>query len=306
MNISEIQSLISVVDSGSFTIAAKQLHISQSTVSFHIRQLEEKLDMKLLDRSRRGKITLTPGGKIVYRHGKIVLNEISSIKSNLEKIQKGSVGDLMVAASYTSYTYILPKAFRLFLQTHPEIRLSTQTGFGPQVYEAVKTKQAELGIVWAPVSSMFSAHHLCDEPFWVVAHSRHPLSRKSHITPGELNKYPIVVNSRGSSTRKCTEQHFQKLGVTIRYPLEYSTPAATKESVLAGLGIGVLAASVVRNEIAEGKLCRLPVEGFALRRQLLLIHLLEHELSSQAKLFKDFLLKWMQPRHKEANRFAWK
>ena len=134
---------------GSFTLAAKDLFLTQSAVSHTIKALESDLGMRLLDRVGR-RVLLTQAGEQFLRHTEKILREMAAARAGLEALTKRGHGRLRVGASTTACQYILPTVLREFRQSYPQCVIRIEPGANGQPWELLRGGHIDLAIVLEP------------------------------------------------------------------------------------------------------------------------------------------------------------
>ncbi len=140
-----------LAQTGSFTKAAKQLHLTQSAVSHSIKALEEDLGCSLISRLGR-KVHLTQSGEIFLTSAERMIRQMQSVCSEIEGLGKWGVGRLRIGAGTTACQYILPTMIREFRETFPECQLSVNPDDAKELFELLRVNEIDLALTLVPDS----------------------------------------------------------------------------------------------------------------------------------------------------------
>ncbi len=274
----------------SFTSAAKELHLSQPTVSMQVAKLAGTLGLELLEPVGRG-VRLTAQGRRVHEAATDILSRVEGLSELAQELRGEVSGDLRIA-TVTSATYFLPHILGDFLHRYPQVEPFLSVTNRAQVIERLRTGADDIIIMGrAPQELDVVAHPFLDNPLVVVAPPDHPLKEKRGIPLKRLAQGRFLMRERGSGTRLAVESLFAEHGLSVRPTMELGSAEAIKQAVLAGLGMSVLPRQTVEREAETGALGILDVEHFPLMRQWFAVHLKRRRLSLVARKFLEYLLK---------------
>lgn len=274
----------------SYTRAAEALYLSQAAVSQQIKTLELSLGLRLFARSGRG-IILTPEGQEMLHHADRLLTllaETAPIVNEIHTLERGSV---LVGASSSAGTYIVPPLLSAFHARYPRIHITLTVANRRSIEEQLLTHQVDLAVMGLiEQQNRFVAEFLMSYELVVVAPPSHRLAGRSALRLQGLQQEMFLLREQGSGTRLTTEQHLAHANVFLQNSLELGSIEAIKEGVVAGLGISILSRESVALEVASGDLAILDVQGFPLKRQWYIVHLKGRRLSQAATAFQQFLM----------------
>src|SRR4051794_3819436 len=145
----QLRAFSTLARTGSFTLAAKQLFLSQSAVSHSMKALEQEVGCRLLDRMGK-KVLLTQAGETLLHHAERILQEMSTARSALEQLGKWGRGRLRLGASTTACQYILPAVLRDFKKEFPTTLISIEPGDTGKALELLRSNRIDLGIMLEP------------------------------------------------------------------------------------------------------------------------------------------------------------
>jgi DNA-binding transcriptional LysR family regulator len=141
-----MESLIYLVDEGSFSRAAKRVFLTQPSLTKHIKNLEEAVNAKIVNRENMG-ISLTPEGKILYDYARRILKLRDEAKEKILRIKENESGNIFVSASTIPATYILPHLLNKFKKFFPDIRAYIQANDSEETLGMILNNQAEIGLI---------------------------------------------------------------------------------------------------------------------------------------------------------------
>lgn len=297
----QLRTFKTVADLNSFSLAAQRLKLSQPSVSYQVKELEEALGLPLLDRLGK-RVQLTEAGSLLYSYARRVLDTLDEATVALEEMRGIQRGSLRVGASTTVGIYLLPAALGAFKKLHPGLVIALEIGSRARVQEQVLSNELDLAVV-GPASKdpeLAIIPFLSDE-LVVVAPAGHPLAGKRRLTLKDLADQPFIMREATSGSRWSLEKEARKAGAKLRVAMELGSNGAIKHAVESGLGLAVISRYAAALEFSSGRLVELDVKGFPIRRDWHIVHLRRRRLPGAVAEFIEFLQKgrW-QPRGRRA------
>ena len=289
MNLHLLRIFASLAKAGTFSEAARSLYISQPAVSKGIQQLERELGVQLLDRTSR-RVALTEAGQLLYEYAGRIFATEKAAESGLAELQGLERGQLLIGASQTIGTYLLPPALGTFHQRYPKLRLHLEITNTQQVIESLRQTPLGLAYVEGPISG-----DDLDVTVWrqdqlvVIAPPDHPLVRRRSVTFEMLAAEPYLQREMGSGTGEIAASVFGERHSAPNIALILGSNQAIKQAVIAGLGISIVSEATIALEKAAGTLAIINVRDLKLSRPLYCVSILGRPLSRAATAFHELL-----------------
>jgi len=255
-----------VVRLGGFSAAARNLDLTQSSVSQTIAALEADVGQPLFDRSSR-KLRLTEAGEALRSHTHHVLEALDQTRAALQQLDQIVTGMLALGATDTLATHLLPPVFSAFRREHPGVELHLDNRTSPAIAEKVAARELDLGVVSLPLPRGSSAVEaltqvpLVEQRDVVIVPRGHVLEKKKQVRLQELSRFPLVLLDRTTASRAWLDRHFALLKLSPRVAMEMSSLEVLKRLVELDFGVSVVPELAVRAEIAAKKLVALPLVG---------------------------------------------
>jgi len=293
----QLRTFKAVADLKSFSLAAGKLGLSQPSVSYQVKELEEAVGLPLLDRLGK-RVQLTEAGTVLYSYARRTLDVLDEAALALEEMRGIKRGRLRVGASTTVGIYLLPAALGAFKKLHPGLVISLEIGTRIQVQEQVLRNELDLAVVGPAMKDpeLTSAPFMSDE-LVVLAPAGHPLAAKRGLGLKDLAGEPFVMREPASGSRWSLEKAARKAGAKLKVAMELGSNGAIKHAVESGLGLAVISRYASALELSSGRLVELQVAGFPIRRDWHIVHLRRRRLPASVLAFIDFLKKdgWREP-----------
>ena len=264
MEFDQLRALLSVVEHGSFTLAAEALGVSQSTVSFHIKALEAAAGARLLDRSREG-VTPTAAGVTALQYAERIVGLRRELEHALSAEAEGLRGSVVIAASTIPGEYLLPPLLAALRRTHPGVDVTISVSDSSEALESLIAGRCDIAVV----GTRPGARRLAVTPFAddeVIAVGRPDAEGVDATDPSILCKVPLVLRPETSGTRATVASLLAKYPPQGARVVVGSTEAA-KRCALAGLGLAFVSRHAVRGELSRGDLVEVPLSALPVRRK---------------------------------------
>ncbi len=275
---------------GSFTRAAKELHLTQPTVSMQIKKLTGAVGLPLFEQLGK-RIHLTEAGREVYQYSCAISHQLEEMASVLANLKGLTGGKLRISVASTA-NYFVPNLLAAFYHRHPDVTVSLDITNREALLRQLNENTVDLVVMGQPPTETdLEAGAFMDNPLVVVAPPKHPLAKERHIPLARLQSEVFLVREPGSGTRIAMERFFSGRDIRLTTGMEVGSNEAIKQSVQAGLGLGLLSRDTLEQELSLGRLVILDVAEFPILRHWYIVHRSGKRLSPVAQAFKDFLLK---------------
>jgi LysR family transcriptional regulator, transcriptional activator of the cysJI operon len=258
MQLESLRMFVDVVETGSFSRAAQLNHVTQSAVSQQIRALETRYEQRLLSRSAR-QVTPTPAGERLFRGCKEILSRFSEVEQEIREQASEVSGTCTVSCIYTVGLHELHHVQKEMLRTHPKVNVRLNYRRSDQVYDDVILGAADLGLVAYPQARAgVDTLPFREDKLVVAMPPSHALASKAKVPMTAVIGLPFVAFDREAPTRKGIDKLFRDKGMELAPTMEMDNVETIKRAVELGLGITVLPAATVQQEIGSGTLVAKP------------------------------------------------
>ncbi|MCM2971442.1 LysR family transcriptional regulator [Larsenimonas suaedae] len=261
MDTQSLKAFVSVAQSGSFSQAAEQLHLTQPAVSKRIATLETQVGSRLFDRIGRT-ISLTEAGRTLLPRARQILVMFDDTQRALSNLNGGVQGNLVLATSHHIGLHRLPPLLKTFTRHHPGVKLDMRFLDSEKAYSGVLSGDLELGIV---TLAPHPDPSLVIEPVWVdqlrfVCAPDHPLAHRPVTHLSELAPFDAVLPGELTFTRGIVMQSFAREGLTVNVAMSTNYLETLKMMVSIGLGWSVMPESMITDELHVMTLDHPPIE----------------------------------------------
>src|ERR1700682_5573883 len=281
----QLRTFKTVADLNSFSHAAQQLKLSQPSVSYQVKELEEAIGLPLLDRLGK-RVQLTEAGSLLYAYAMRTLNVLDEASLALEEMRGIERGKLRVGASTTVGIYLLPAALGAFKKLHPGLVISLEIGTRARVQEQVLRNELDLAVVGPALKDPdLAILPFVSDELVVVAPASHKLKRRGRLTLKDFQGQPFVMREPASGSRSELDRAARKAGATLNVAMELGSNGAIKHAVESGLGLAVMSRYACVLELAGRRLVEVDVRGFPIRRDWHIVHLRRSKLPASVLAF---------------------
>jgi LysR family transcriptional regulator, transcriptional activator of the cysJI operon len=270
MNFRHLKIFTTVCDHPTMTSASKALYLSQPSVSQAITELEAYYGVRLFERLNH-RLYLTTAGERLRSYARHILNLEEQVKQELA--QQKEAGTLRLGASLTIGTYLLPKLVSTFHERMPDIEVFTMVDNTEVIEKLILEDHLDLGLVEGPVKSPYIMEKtIRDDDLVVICAPKHPLSKKKKVAISNLAELPFIIRESGSGTRAIFENAMQEAGLIWKNAGVYNNIEAIKQAVRANLGLAVVPRISIEQELKDGTIVQIKVNGFKLTRKFNFIY----------------------------------
>jgi DNA-binding transcriptional LysR family regulator len=267
VDLRQLEILRAVAQTGSFTSAGQELHLSQSAVSRQILLLEEELHEQLFLRLGR-KIRITPAGTTLLGLSQRMFEDLDRTRASILESQKNVSGTVRLVGGMTVCLYVFPALLKAFRREHPSVEVKLIPGPTPRLIRQLRAGTADLGLLTLPIDDP----HLVTVPVMreellLVTSPTHALARRKRVTPQDLVGQPFVLFEAGSNSRRAIEDFFVREQIAPKVVTETENVEIIKALVRAGLGLSIISYPSVAREVASGQFFCARITGQTLIRE---------------------------------------
>jgi len=274
----QLRILKAIAAEGSFKRAADSLYVSQPAVSLQVQNLERQLDVPLFDRGGR-RAQLTEAGCLLLSYGEKILTLCQETCRAIEDLQHLQGGTLVVGASQTTGTYLLPRMIGMFRQRYPDVTVQLHVHSTRRTAWSVANGQIDLAIIGGEIptelhESLQVLPYAEDELALILSNS-HPFAALETVQREDLYKLQFIALDSQSTIRKVLDQVLARYGIEtrrLRVEMELNSIEAIKNAVQAGLGAAFVSVSAIEKELQMQVLRQIKIEQVTVKRMLSVIY----------------------------------
>jgi len=272
-----------------YTRAAEELHLTQPAVSMQVKQLEESLGVALFEQLGK-RIHLTEAGTEVLGYARSVTQQLDELEGVLNRMKGLGGGRLRISVATTA-NYFIPTLLGTFSRRYPDVTVSLDVTNRETLLRQLAENTVDLVVMGQPPDEAdVEAEAFMDNPLVIVAPTDHPLAHKKKIPLTRLQEETFLVRESGSGTRIAMERFFNERKMKFKTGMEVGSNEAIKQSVQAGLGLGLLSRATIEQELTLKRLVELDVSDFPIMRHWYVVHRKGKRLSAAAEAFRKFVL----------------
>ncbi|MCL2761462.1 MAG: LysR family transcriptional regulator [Desulfuromonadales bacterium] len=248
MDIRQIQLFLEIVKQGSFTKAAKELHIVQPAVSIAMKKLEEELDLILFNRKDKG-IFLTTDGEVFLKHAEKIIREVKSAKSEMEELRGLEKGNVRIGISPMMSAYFFPQIIYDFSKEFPNLNITVLGQGSSQIQRMIQHDELDMGIIakGSHIEGLELKKFIREE---VVAccPPYHDFAKKKSITIEEFALQNLIFYIDGYSLREMFFEIFKKKGLEPKIKFETNLYSIVKSLIQKNLGVSIFLKMAIKEE----------------------------------------------------------
>ena len=272
MHIENFKIFSDLVESQSFSRAAKLNGITQSAVSQQLRAMEKHFDILIVDRSQK-QFCLTHEGSRLYDSARELLQQYDKLVSDLLEMKDIVSGTIHLSTIYSVGLHELPPYIKLFMQKFPAVNVRVEYRRSNMVYDDVIHRAVDLGLVAYPTRMrQLETIPFQEDKLIAVCSPKHELAGRNDLKIKELAHYCFVGFDQDIPTRKATDAIFRAEAIEIEPVMEFDNIETVKRAVEINAGIAILPSTTVLREAQQGLLCPIRLQGDNLTRPLAIIH----------------------------------
>ncbi len=284
----KLEVFLKLYETKSFSKTAKELFLSQPTVTIHIKDLEKYFGVRLFDRDTRNVIP-TRAGKIVYEYGKEMLRLYRQMEKELLPYKEIEGGLVEIGGSTIPGQYILPRIIKLFKEIYPKVVVYLKVSDTQGVVDGILRGEFDLGVVGAKLKQAeLTFEPCCDDEIVLIAPFHF---EKDEINLEDLYKIPLIKREEGSGTWKNVIQKLDERGIhpaKLNIVGEMGSTEAVKAAVKEGLGLSFVSRRAIELEASLGLIKEVKIKNFKINRKFYLVYYRNKKFSPVAERFLNF------------------
>jgi Transcriptional regulator len=244
----------------SFSRTANELHISQPAISIQIKNLEEELGFKLVERYGKT-IFLTKEGQVVYEYTKKIFELMNDMDSSLNILRGKMSGRIRVGASNTPGIYIIPQILGIFHQKHPDVILNLHIGNTQEIQDRLIRDELDFAIIGGEINmhKIVTVEKVVEDVMVLIASPLNVLSTCQYVDLNMLSGQQYVTHDESSQLYKDMKGIIQKFKLPFNVSMTLGSIDAIKRAVAANLGISIVPYTAAFKDIEEGSLKRIDI-----------------------------------------------
>jgi len=268
MNLHHLRYFLSVAQTGSFSKAAQDMHVTQPTVSSGIAELEKTLGVRLFNRGSRH-VELTMEGRTLVSYAMQVQDLISEVEDRLQRRDILPGEGFQFGAIDAAVTYLLPDILKTYMRDHPEVALSVQVAPSRYLVDDLLMNRSEFAMISLPFEHpRIETISIYNDAMPLVVGATHPFARRKSVALAEVVQEPLMLFHADSVSRKIVDERFAEAGLSPSVVMEMRSPEAMRKLVEVGVGISFLPRLAVRESLDSGALKIVRVQGVSFSREI--------------------------------------
>ena len=289
MQIENFKIFADLVETKSFSKAAKLNGITQSAVSQQARSMERNFKTLMIDRSQK-QFNLTREGQRIYEAAKEILHVYEKLESELQEMKKVISGTIRISTIYSIGLHELPPYIKKFLHDFPAVNVRVEYRRSNLVYEDILHNSVDFGLVAFPQK----VRQIENIPFRndrliLIAHPNHPLAKTGEVDIKALAGHKFIGFDPDIPTRKAVDQIFRDYKLEITPVMEFDHIETVKRAVEIDHGVAIVPQATVVQEVRQGTLATITFKGKEFTRPLAILHRKGRVLTPAMKKFIDTL-----------------
>ena len=289
MQIENFKIFADLVETKSFSKAAKLNGITQSAVSQQARSMERNFKTLMVDRSQK-QFNLTREGQCIYEAAKEILHVYEKLESELQEMKKVISGTIRISTIYSIGLHELPPYIKKFLHDYPSVNVRVEYRRSNLVYEDILHNAVDFGLVAFPQKiRQIEVIPFRNDRLILIAHPQHPLARAAEVDIKALAGHKFIGFDPDIPTRKAVDQIFRDHKLEITPVMEFDNIETVKRAVEIDHGVAIVPQATVVQEVRQGTLAVVGFKGKEFTRPLAILHRKGRVLTLAMRKFIDTL-----------------
>ena len=292
----QLRILHAISNEGSFKKAAEKLYISQPAVSLQVQNLERQLNIPLFYRDKR-KARLTETGQLLIKYCDRILSLCEETCRALDELHTLQSGVLIIGASQTTGTYLMPRLIGIFRHKYPQIAIELHVHSTRKISWGVANGNIDLAVVGGEIPQELQKGleviSYAEDELALILPLSHPLASKEYIQKEDLYRLRFIALNTQSTIRNVIENTLKQHGIDSSYfkiEMELNSIEAIKNAVNSGLGAAFVSVSAITKELELGMFHWAKIDGITINRTLSILLNPKRYYSNAAEIFKEELL----------------
>ncbi|MCC5805165.1 MAG: LysR family transcriptional regulator [Opitutales bacterium] len=285
MHIENFKIFSDLVESQSFSRAAKLNGVTQSAVSQQLRSMERHFNVLIVDRSQK-QFRLTREGQKLYDSAKDILYRYEKLVSELQEMRKIISGTIHISTIYSIGLHELPPYITRFLKDFPSVNVRVEYRRSNLVYDDIVHNAVDLGLVAYPQKvRQIEIIPFHEDRLVLICNPGHPFASRKNIELADIAAQKIIGFEQDIPTRRATDQVFREARLEADPVMEFDNIETVKRAVEIDAGVAIVPAATVDQEVKQGLLKLIPLKGKQFTRPLAIIHRKGRVLTPAMKKF---------------------
>ena len=292
INLKQLEAFVTTAEYSSFTKAAEELFLTQSTVSSHISALEKILNVRLIQRSARQRVSLTKEGELVYREAKDILDRCQSLQ---ELKRRNQQNQLVIGASSVPGQCLMPEIMGDYLGICPDCHYVQLRGDSIRIHQYLAQGKANLGFVGIATNPQeYHYHPVAEDRLVLITANKEPYQtyQRNGMSGLALLDKPMILREESSGTRQEMERYLLNIQIppkNLNVIAQIDNPEAIRSSVSRGLGVSIMSVLAAREYLLSGRLLAFELGDQGAFRKIYLTWRKDAMLSPAEEKFRDYV-----------------
>ena len=299
--LNQLQIFLKITETLSVTKAAEELHLTQPAVSIQLKNFQDQFDNPLTEVVGR-KIYITDFGKEIAQSAESILQQVAAINYKAHTHKGQLAGRLKLSAVSTGMS-VMPFFLSPFMKQHKDVELIMDVTNRGRVIESLEKNAVDFSLISIlPKALVVEKLDLLENKLFLVGNGKERF-KKTPYSKLILKELPLIFREKGSGTREVMENFLERSRLDVIQKMELTSNDAVKQAVMADLGYSIMPLIGIKNELQNGHLQIIPVNGLPVKNVWRLIWLKGKKHSPVATAFLQHVKKEKEQIGQE--RFAW-
>lgn len=287
ITLKQLRGFTAVMQNGSISGAAKQLHLTSPAVSLQLRELERSAGIPLFERTKNG-MKPTTGGKVVLDFAVEIRSALIACSESLDELSGIDRGEVSVGVVSTA-RYFAPTVLAAFNKLNPGVKLQLQVGNRETTIAKLENFELDFAVTGLPPSHFeVNSEYIGKHPQIIIASPEHEFCTKQQISFSALKDQTFLLREPGSGTRSVIDKLFDKSNFLPSTGVEFGSNETIKQAVMAGMGIALISAHTVAAELEAKRLIALNVKGLPINKKWFVVKHKNKRLLPSSQALWDF------------------